>query len=173
MMSYPWYGVVEFSDGLEQGDFIVNCPIIIPPTNIEEGIMKCSVKVNEYDVIVISQSCDLRYGKIEMVLVCPFYSLGELEKRDLSFRKKREQLRKGQLIYYHLLNKCDIKGFETDFLVVDFRRVYSLPLSWVIDLVSKRGKRLRLLPPYREHLAQSFARFIMRIGLPYDIPKFD
>jgi hypothetical protein len=32
--------------------------------------------------------------------------------------------------------------------------------------------RLRLLPPYREHLSQSFARFFMRVGLPVDIPSF-
>jgi hypothetical protein len=31
---------------------------------------------------------------------------------------------------------------------------------------------LRLLPPYRKHLSQSFARFIMRVGLPIDIPSF-
>ena len=33
------------------------------------------------------------------------------------------------------------------------------------------GNRLRLCPPYREHLAQSFARFFMRVGLPIDIPE--
>ena len=26
-------------------------------------------------------------------------------------------------------------------------------------------------PPYREHLAQAFARFFMRVGLPIDIPE--
>ena len=66
-MNYPWYGVVEAKDKLEQGDFIVNCPIIIPPNKIEENIKECTVEVKEYDVIVISQSCDLMYSKIEMV----------------------------------------------------------------------------------------------------------
>jgi hypothetical protein len=37
---------------------------------------------------------------------------------------------------------------------------------------AKAAKRLRLLPPYREHLSQSFARFFMRVGLPIDIPPF-
>lgn len=37
---------------------------------------------------------------------------------------------------------------------------------------SNKKDRLRLLLPYREHLAQSFARFFMRIGLPIDIPEF-
>ena len=26
--------------------------------------------------------------------------------------------------------------------------------------------------PYREHLAQAFARYFMRVGLPVDIPAF-
>jgi len=39
-------------------------------------------------------------------------------------------------------------------------------------LVKKRENRLRLLPPDREHLAQAFARFFMRAGLPIDIPEF-
>jgi hypothetical protein len=37
--------------------------------------------------------------------------------------------------------------------------------------VEKLGNRLRLCPPYREHLAQAFARFFMRVGLPSDIPE--
>jgi len=37
------------------------------------------------------------------------------------------------------------------------------------ELVTHTGKRLRLCPPYREHLAQAFARFFMRVGLPQDV----
>jgi hypothetical protein len=29
-----------------------------------------------------------------------------------------------------------------------------------------------LLPPYREHLSQAFARFFMRVGLPVEVPPF-
>jgi hypothetical protein len=39
-------------------------------------------------------------------------------------------------------------------------------------LSKRNGKRLRLLPPYREHLSQAFARFFMRIGLPVHIDLF-
>jgi hypothetical protein len=35
----------------------------------------------------------------------------------------------------------------------------------------RAGDRLRLLPPYREHLSQAFARYFMRVGLPQDIPR--
>jgi hypothetical protein len=56
--------------------------------------------------------------------------------------------------------------------IVDFYNIYSLPFEFVKRFAEARGKRLRLLPPYREHLSQAFARFVMRVGLPVDIPKF-
>ncbi len=108
MEKYPWYEVVDGDEPLLQGDFLKNCPVIIP-------------------------------------------------------------IRRGYAPGYHLLNKCAIEEFEEEYLVVDFRSVYSVPYSFVKELSKKRGKRLRLLPPYREHLSQAFARFFMRVGLPVDI----
>jgi hypothetical protein len=40
-----------------------------------------------------------------------------------------------------------------------------------IEAIIKVKPHKRLLPPYREHLSQSFARYFMRVGLPVDIPK--
>ncbi|MCD6491242.1 MAG: hypothetical protein J7K59_02995, partial [Candidatus Korarchaeota archaeon] len=62
--------------------------------------------------------------------------------------------------------------FKTDYLVVDFRSVYSVPFDFLLELAQKRDRGIRLLPPYREHLSQAFARFFMRVGLPVDIPPF-
>lgn len=56
--------------------------------------------------------------------------------------------------------------------IVDFHNVYGVPLEFARRFADGKGKRLRLLPPYREHLSQAFARFFMRVGLPTDIPKF-
>lgn len=54
--------------------------------------------------------------------------------------------------------------------IVDFSKVYSLPVLFLESWLGSRGdRRLRLLPPYREHLSQAFARFFMRVGLPQDI----
>ena len=82
-----------------------------------------------------------------------------------------EDARKGRLPAFHVLAASAITGFEREVRVIDFRRVYSLPVSFVRSR-AKAAKRLRLLPPYREHLSQSFARFFMRVGLPIDIPPF-
>jgi hypothetical protein len=63
-------------------------------------------------------------------------------------------------------------GQEFDYSLVDLGSLFSLPTGLVRDLAERQGQRSRLNPPYREHLAQAFARFFMRVGLPVDIPKF-
>jgi len=55
------------------------------------------------------------------------------------------------------------------YLVVDFKNVYSINRSTLNDTVKNLKNRIRLLPPYREHLSQAFARYFMRVGLPQDI----
>jgi hypothetical protein len=83
-----------------------------------------------------------------------------------------EDVRRGNLPGFHLLAECELPDFAREVRIVDFRRVYSLPLSFVRRRATTVGDRLRLLPPYREHLSQAFARFFMRVGLPVDIPPF-
>ncbi|OFV68088.1 MAG: hypothetical protein SCAL_000728 [Candidatus Syntrophoarchaeum caldarius] len=171
MKEYLWYETVNGKDDLMQGDFIKECPIVIPPSEISDEV---EVRIINYDVVTMSQSCDLIQRKLDLVLVCPIWPLSEFEKRSDFFksRKGKEALRQGNVHGYHLLNKCEIDGFETEYLVVDFRSVYSVPFDFLVELSQKRGTRLRLLPPYREHLSQAFARFFMRVGLPVDIPPF-
>lgn len=168
--NYPWYEVVQ-GDLVWQGDFLKDCPIIVPQPKLAGTI---ETKVFTYDVVTMSQSCDLEQKKLDLVLVCPIWPLDEIAKRSEYFKGKegKETLRRGDAPGYHLLNKCTIKGFETEYLVVDFRNVYGVPFSFLIELAKNRGRRLRLLPPYREHLSQGFARFFMRVGLPVDIPAF-
>jgi hypothetical protein len=170
---YLWYKVLENDEALSQGDFVKECPIVIPPNKPEEG-KESEIRIINYNVVVMSQSCDLMYRKLNLVLVCPFWELNEFEKANPSYKdvKIKEGLRRGLLPGYHLLNKCEIEGFETDYLVVDFRTVYGVYFDVLLDLVKKINKRLRLLPPYREHLSQAFARFFMRVGLPVEIPQF-
>ncbi|MGC8781222.1 MAG: type II toxin-antitoxin system Phd/YefM family antitoxin [Anaerolineae bacterium] len=50
---------------------------------------------------------------------------------------------------------------EDELAVASFRQVFSLPLTYVQLQIRRQRPRLRLLPPYREHLAQAFARFIL------------
>ena len=73
MNEYPWYEIVKKNDPIKQGDLVNSCPTINPvsDSDIGEG-KKLSGDVVEYDVVVMSQSCDLEHEKIDLVLVCPF-----------------------------------------------------------------------------------------------------
>lgn len=164
--AYPWYGLIQ-DPGLEQGDLFISCPIYRAEA---DGTFRRDTG----NVVIVSQSCDLAHDKLEFVQVCPYWTLDEMAAREEFFRSKRgrEELRKGNLPGYHLLNRCTLPGFESNFLIVDFRSLLGVRLDTIKDLAQKQSPRLRLLPPYREHLAQAFARFFMRVGLPVDVPPF-
>ncbi len=173
---YPWFGAVE-GDDIEQGDILENCPVFLPPEDLtlpgSGKPVNANFKWEDRDLIVMSQSCDLIKGrtKIEDVLFCAVWKRSELTNTPLAKDDGMEAARQGRFPGFHLLAACAISGFEREVRVVDFRRVYSLPLLFVRNR-AMAAKRLRLLPPYREHLSQSFARFFMRVGLPVDIPSF-
>jgi hypothetical protein len=170
-----WYEVIA-TEELQQGDLFPNCPIVLTPTNLSpqvnsESLTPIVAQVRVYNVIVMSQSCDLVQRKLDLVLVCPYWSLTELEAMDARFKppKMKEEVRRGNVPAYHMLAACDLEGFEHEIQIVDFRTVFSVPFDFLIELTCQRPKRLRLRSPYREHLSQAFARFFMRVGLPQDI----
>jgi len=170
---YPWYEIAKGEDDLLQGDFVDECPIVIPPMDVLEKV-EVAVDINKYNVVVISQSCDIAQKKLDLVLVCPVWPLEDVGKKEDYYngRAGKEALRRGHIPSYHLLNKCELEGFRKDYQVVDFRNVFGVPIDLLQNLARSKEKRLRLLPPYREHLSQSFARFFMRVGLPAEIPAF-
>lgn len=172
-MEYPWYQKIEQSDDLQQGDLIPECPIVIPPDNFDTE-NEADIDIQLIDSIVLSQSCDLVNNKLSIVLVCPYYTLrvflDSLEEQADSKRKRDkiiDNLRKGHLPGYHLINKDNINAFE--YQVIDFKNVYGVHIDTLKNTICKLPDRIRLLPPYREHLSQAFARYFMRVGLPQDI----
>ena len=172
MQSYPWYGIVNSDEDLAQGDFFDSCPIVIPLATVDKETKSLPIRVVKYDVIVMSQSCDLLYRKLDLVLVCPHRPYSKVAEENAFARssKGRKAFREGGVPGYHLLNKCELDGFEREYMIVDFRNVYGVPFDYLAGLAERTSQRLRLLPPYREHLSQAFARFFMRVGLPVDIP---
>ena len=72
------------------------------------------------------------------------------------------------------LNSCSLGEGElrTELRVVDFHDIFTVPRTFLETLLGQRQvARLRLLPPYREHLSQAFARFFMRVGLPEPLAR--
>lgn len=179
-MTYPWYEVMKESDEVRQGDFIPNCPILLPPTELiiddtaDRIDFHDQITVKIQNTVVLSQSCDLEQEKIDIVLVCPLYALDiflemvpESDRTGKGREKLLKSLKQGNIPGYHVLNRdTELLG---QFQVVDFKNVYGVNLQFLKILTSKIDNRLRLLPPYREHLSQAFARFFMRVGLPNEI----
>ena len=167
---YPWYRVVE-GDGLEQGDLLPNCVAPVQP-EIDPGVSEPegdSLEGVRHDtVVVVTQSCDLAQDKDLLALVCPAWGIMEfLNTAQGSRRDVKSKLEKGRFARYHLLNECDLQGHKRPHLVVDFGSAFSVPVAYLTELT--HGKRLRLLPPYRERLAQELGRYYMRVGLPLDM----
>jgi hypothetical protein len=128
--------------------------------------------VDTYNVVVVSHSCDLEQGKLENIIVCPHFSLAEMEESAPHLKQKgmKDKLRRGTEPSYHMLAACDLEGKRREIRVVDFRNIFSLPLASAQEVARTNGQRLRLRSPYLEHFSQAFARLFMRVALPTEIP---
>jgi hypothetical protein len=71
---YPWYEIAE-GDYLEQGDFIDDCKVLIPryalsnsgdeTASPDTSSYQVDGVVDTYNVIIVSQSCDLDNRKVD------------------------------------------------------------------------------------------------------------
>lgn len=186
-MTDSWYEEVEASVKLTQGDIIENCPIVVwtsQPFQSEgreesNGLMGM-VDAVEADVIVMTQACDIEQEKVNNIVLCPHLSLndfhGEWEsemRRDgqnptpKAWRSYYKAICDGHIWNLTILNSGSCESLTTEHRIVDFHEVFTIPRNFLESLLEQRGRpRLRLLPPYREHLSQAFARYFMRVGLP-------
>lgn len=167
LQDYPWYAADKW-EGLEQGDILLDCPVLIPTEELTPLLIDArsditsqeAVGIRLYDLVIMSQSCDLAQDNIDQVLLCAFFPASNLNS------DKRIAVMKERMPSQHMIEACVLNGHEFERQVIDFRTIYTLPKAFVSRFVEKMGKRIRLLPPYREHLSQSFARYFMRVGLP-------
>ena len=72
-----------------------------------------------------------------------------------------------------LTQACDLANHKVDNVILcsvtSKKDIFSVPVHLASSTAKRNGKRLRLCPPYREHLSQAFARYFMRVGLPINI----
>lgn len=175
-----WYEIIE-DEELKQGNILENCPVFYPPKEMKWPVdLESEPPEFGYGlqkVIIMSQSCDLEPNQksdMWLVLLCPIWSLLESSKVNqfLASSFGKEECRRGHMTGYHMIDQCDHKLLNQEISIVSFREVWSLPLDFVRNLAKITGARPCLRSPYREHLAQSFARYFMRVGLPVNIPEF-
>ncbi len=185
-----WYSTVGAAIKLTQGDLIFNCPLIgwkaEPPQlngTHETEILKQSTDAFSADVVVMTQACDLEHEKVGNVVLCAHYSLAtyrnhweeEMTAKQQTATPKAwkghcDDIRDGLVWNLSILNAEPEGAVTTEHRIVDFHDVFTVPRVFLEMLLAARNApRLRLLPPYREHLSQAFARFFMRVGLPVPV----
>lgn len=169
----PWYELVDGPE-LQQGDLLTDFSWYSPEApHLASG--EDTELVERFDrVIILSQSCDLVEGD-DFGIVCPVFSISTLQSRGESNNRLSEvwtKSRRGEIPHHHPLRKCDIEGHEFDYSLVVFARVLESRLVRLRQLAVEQSPRVRLRSPYREQLAQQFARKFMRVGLPLDLPDW-
>jgi hypothetical protein len=164
---------------LRQGDYLPGCLIPIPvfdPTTFGKNseTQDVEIDVKEFDLIVLTQSCDLDNKKVTQVMLCPIYSISDFEETNPAFTKKGKwnEVLAGRIEGLHLLASPIVPDDNRESLVVNFRETYSLPYEYILKYATELGLRWRLKSPYLEHFSQAFARLFMRVGLPSSIPRF-
>jgi hypothetical protein len=162
--TWPWYEIVNSATDLQQGDILEGVPIPELSPGSETAVER------QYNLITMTQSCDIE-ANIPQLIFCPLWTQDELSKAEPKFGTTdyKEKLRRGYLIGFHPISRSTLVGLERPWRIVEFQRIIEMKSQDVFNQVAQVGLRLRLLPPYREHLAQQFARFFMRIGLPVPV----
>jgi hypothetical protein len=190
-MTYAWYRAVTGDDPITQGDVIEDLPVLVFRGSVNaaqdlEGMQRAleeAAGVQQVRSVIMTQACDLKNDHVAYVQLCPVLSLQEFKAEwqvaqsargqnltSKAWDKAIEEIRSGRAWNYSMLNRPEVDHSTHDFLIVNFHEIYSLPVEFLRGWVRIRsGKRLQLLPPYREHLSQAFARYFMRVGLPIDI----
>ncbi len=109
-----------------------------------------------------------------LAILCPIWTLDEAAAVNafLASSYGKEECRRGHMPGYHMIAGCDHEAWRRGISIVSFREVLSLPLEFVRKVAAAAEPRIRLRSPYREHLAQAFARYFMRVGLPTNLPEF-
>ncbi len=175
-----WYEVIT-SSALLQGDILFGCPVVsVPgPWTFPLQTAERGYEIMNLNVVIMTQSCDLENAKLDLVLVAHVnnwqtavateFRSGNTAVKSREFRKK---LIDGSIPGLSLLHKHEADP-KLAWSVADFHRLYTLPKAFLEQYAQSVGPRLRLRSPYREHLAQAFARYFMRVGLPHDAKAFE
>ena len=186
--NYPWYQTGKIEDFcqqdssktqdaeklriLQQGYLLFNCPVIdisnnyLIPEDLKNGeVTDIEISIEKFNLFIMTQSCDLANDKTDQVLLCAFFPASSFTNNEL---KEIKSNRRASYCLIEASDTADIDLPSFERLVIDFRQVYTLPKEYILNFIGDKTI-VRLLPPYREYVAQAFARFFMRVGLPKDL----
>lgn len=167
-----WFDFVDPSCPLSQGDILYACPVFFPDPKEDYTKLEDPATVDFVfafkDVIVMTQSCDIQQGQPDFhILLCPLNTIDQVPLKNMG------NLVADKIGRMQLLNKHDSEHGYVDYNIVDFTKMYTVPLGVINNWKnSKEIKRPRLLSPYNELMSQRFGMKIMRIGIE-DTLKID
>lgn len=175
-MSTAWYTTVV-GKALAQGDLLLGCPVPRVQDYKYPLPDDLDVFLDVHHLIVLSQSCDLDNDKVDEILLAAVLDYVLLVQREgaanpsIRGRRWRKAAINGDLPAYSVLppNADPVLNWS----LVDFHHLFTLPKPYIEQYAEACGVRLRVVPPYREHLAQAFARYVMRVGLPSSLQAFE
>lgn len=181
MSDTDWFEVVEGAS-LLQGDILPKCPVFVLDKELTWPLSPESslgLRADMVDLIVLTQSCDLVNNKVTEVLLARVLSWAEVVRDEMrkgnevvKSARFRKQLVEGAVPGLSLLHKREQEP-HLEWSVVNFYQLHTLPKPLLSIVAAENHPRLRLRSPCREHLAQAFARFFMRVGLPHDARAFE
>ena len=163
-MIYEQPGVDE---SVTQGDILDDCPLLLWEAESHPGAEAMAATIRTR-VVVLTQSCDMAWGKATRVLVAVVHAARYLVERGVVTAKTvRDQIRTHRVYGWYFLPD----GLAVEESIVDLRNLHTIPKVMLEQLV-RDGKRVcRIATPYREHLAQHFSTTYSRIGLPEPYPS--
>lgn len=175
MNDYPWYELIDGKDEITQGDILKGCPVPILKGYTGDA-NEVEAEIIIIDGIIMTQACDIENNKVENIILCGITSKDDFEqimhengKSSAKIKSHIDGIIKGQQNAFHIINNYKTEEFSQDYYIINFKDIFSIPVELARQIAKDNGKRLRLCPPYREHLSQAFARYFMRVGLPINI----
>jgi hypothetical protein len=168
--------------GHQQGDLLRDVPIVhVESVEVAENTASIQSRVEVIDGIIVTQTCDLENDRIANILLARVttwadfaaaqFAAGNTAVKGSSFRRN---LIRGDIPPLMLLHAREPQP-PLDWSIVDFRELHVVDRERLDRFVDQPGRRrrLRLVSPYKEHFAQAFARYYMRVGLPHDARAFE
>ncbi len=182
------YIQVRYPQSLEQGDIIRFCPDA-KPLQIDIPNKTGVFDYGEFNVVVLSQSCDIDKDKIDRIILCPIWKVNSYFRyqaeryiTEPEFRAKFNGVRDfiGKMenllgnIYANKVNglrmlKENVEDSVIEPYIVDFGNIYTLPRGYIKTIIEndpRNSERLRLLPEFRIDLQAKFFNFLARGALP-------
>lgn len=170
-MFHDWYSIVD-SENISQGDIFFNFPILVPSYDIVTSCSESEKIVNcdsyQFDVIVLTQACDLevRPGdespKSKFVLVADLTNARTLDQINKDAAKELLSLKRTNLF----LLEASEKSIKMDYEIVHFDYVNSVPWTYINEFCKQYGQHLRLKSPYMEALSHHFGNYFSRVSTP-------